>query len=284
MIEKLTPDVCRILSCSGVLVAAIAVLLNCAPSNKPPEDPYKGFRMGVQSYSLRAFTVQEAIANVKKLGLHFIEIFSGHFPITSSAEAKEALKTMLSVNQISLVAYGVCDFKGDSALARQYFDFAKDMGIEVLAVNPTPEELNFLDHLVQEYDIKVAIHNHGPKARYDKLQDVLKAVAGRDPRIGACIDTGHFMRSDEDPVNCAKSLGARTHLIHLKDIKVEGEKKIFTIQGDGDMDMKAFFTTLKSLKYAGPFSLEYEENEKNPMPDMETCMANVRKALEKVKM
>ncbi len=283
MIATFTPWLCKAQSSAVLLLAAVAVLLTCAPSTKPPEDPYKGFRMGVQSYSLRAFTVQEAIADVKKLGLHFIEIFPGHFPITSSAEEREALKQMLTINQVTFVAYGVCDFKGDSALARQYFEFAKDMGIEVLAVNPTSEELSFLERLVQEYDIKVAIHNHGPKARYDKLQDVLKAVAGRDPRIGACIDTGHFMRSDEDPVICAKSLGARTHLIHLKDIKTEGEKKIFTVQGEGDMDMKAFFATLKSLKFNGPLSLEYEENKDNPMPDMETCMANIRKALEKVK-
>ncbi len=282
MLERLTLEVYRIFSCAALFVVPLAILWNCAPSTKPPEDPYKGFRMGVQSYSLRAFTVEEAIADVKKLGLHFIEIFPGHFPITSSAEEREALKQMLSINQVSFVAYGVCDFKGDSVLARQYFDFAKDMGIEVLAVNPTTEELSFLERLVQEYDIKVAIHNHGPKARYDKLQDVLTAVAGRDPRIGACIDTGHFMRSNEDPINCAKALGARTHLVHLKDIKTTDGKKIFTIQGEGDMDMKAFFATLKSLKYAGPLSLEYEENKENPMPDMEVCMANVRKAVAKI--
>jgi len=273
----------HMLSPFAVLIVSLFFLASCTSKEPAPaKDPYKGFRVGVQSYSLRAFSVQEAIKDVHELGLHYIEIYPGHFPITSTAEEKTALKKLLADNDVKFVAYGVCGFDGSEEVARKYFDFAKEMGIEVLSVNPTPEELDFLDKLVKEYDIKVAIHNHGPGARYDKLQDVLTAIEGRDPRIGACIDTGHFMRSDEDPVECAKKLGARVHLVHLKDIKVLPDKKVFTIQGEGDMDMPAFFTVLKSNNYAGPLSLEYEENKDNPMPDMKVCMENIRKALEKV--
>lgn len=260
--------------CIEALIVAVLCLSTCAT------DPYKGFRMGVQSYSLRAFTVEEAIADVNELGLHYIEIYPGHFPITSSAEEKAALKKLLDEMDVSFIAYGVCGFDGDEAVARQYFEFAKEMGIEVLSANPTIEELDFLDKLVQEFDIKIAIHNHGPGARYDKLQDVLDAVEGHDIRIGACIDTGHFMRSDEDPVECAEKLGQRVHLVHLKDIKTEEDgTKVFKIQGEGDMDMTAFFRVLREIGYTGVYSLEYEENKDNPMPDMVVCMENVRGAL-----
>lgn len=262
---------------------SVFMLASCTSKKVEQADPYKGFRMGVQSYSLRAFSVQEAIRDVKELGLHFIEIYPGHFPVTSTAEEKEALKKLLAETNVQFVAYGVCDFNGSEEEARKYFEFAKEMGIEVLSVNPTSEELDFLDKLVKEFDIKVAIHNHGPGARYDKLQDVLSAIEGRDARIGACIDTGHFMRSDEDPVNCAKKLGARVHLIHLKDLKVMPDgKKVFTIQGEGDLDMPAFFAALKEINFTGPLSLEYEEDKDNPMPGMKTSLENIQKALAKL--
>ena len=254
----------------------------CQAPEKQAADPYKGFRMGVQSYSLRAFPVEQAIQDVNKLELKYIEIFPGHFPMEKTTEERAALKALLQENGVQLVAYGVVDFKGDENLARQYFAFAKDMGIEVLSVNPKAEELDFLDALVKEFDLKLAIHNHGPGARYDKLQDVVTVLEGRDPRFGACIDAGHFMRSDEDPVNCVRTLGDRIHLVHLKDIKIYPDKKVFTIQGEGDLDHVAFFKALQEVNFIGPLSLEYEENKDNPMPDMQVCMQNVREAIAKL--
>jgi inosose dehydratase len=270
----------------GLLPAVImpgVILGSCESGNKPTDDPYKEFRIGVQSYSFQRYAIQEAIIYVRNLGLHAIEIYPGHFPIDSSDEEREALKAMLSINKVMLVAYGVCELNSDSTLARRYFEFARDMGIETLIINPTPLELEFLERLVREFDVKVAIHNNGPQSRYDKLQDVLMAVAGRDPRIGACVDTEYFMRSGEDPANCAKTLGVRVHLVHLKDMKKKGGLRVSAILGEGDLDMKAFFSALKSLNYFGPISLEYKEHKANPLPGMEVCLTNVRNALQKIK-
>ena len=256
----------------------ISTFMFCT-DKKQTQEPFK---LGAQSYSLRAFSVQEAIVDLDSLGFKYVEIYPGHFPVESAPEEKAALKKLLAEHDIKFTAYGVVDFEESEQVARTYFEFAKEMGIEVLSVNPTAKELDFLENLVKEFDIKVAIHNHGPNSRYDTLQSVLDAVKNRDMRIGACIDTGHFMRSDEDPVNCAIQLADRTHLVHLKDIKIFPDKKVFTIQGEGDMDMPSFFKALEKIGYNGPLSLEYEENKENPVPDMEICVKNIKAAISQI--
>ena len=245
---------------------------------------YGGFNMGIQSYSLRAFKVEEALAHTKTLGLKYWESFPAHLPITSVPAQLQAHKDLLNAAGITLNAYGVVGFDANEANARNIFDFAKAMGLKSISAGPkkTKETFDLLDKLVAEYDIPIAIHNHGPGDSFDKVTDVIEWTKDRHPKIGACVDTGHYLRSDENPVEVIEKLGARVFGVHFKDVKSLEGKKIFKILGEGDLDVLGCLKALRKLKYTGSLSLEYEESEKNPMGDLEQCLKAVRTAVAKL--
>ncbi|WP_437187725.1 family 16 glycoside hydrolase [Planctomicrobium sp. SH668] len=274
-----------------ISAAALAIGTLALPqflkAEEPQKDPYGGFKIGLQSYSLREFSEEEALKHTEKLGLHFWEGFPGHIPISTVPAYIAEQKEKLSKSSVSLVSYGVVGFDGNEAKAREIFDFAKAMGLSSISADPNPDQVTFdlLDKLVEEYQIPIAIHNHGPGHRYDKVDDVLKVVEGRHPLIGACVDTGHYLRSDEDPVEVAHKLGARVFGVHLKDVRTIRDEqgkptgKQFTILGEGDLNVVGFLRALRDIKYDRNLSIEYEENPKNPLSDLELCLAHVRQSV-----
>lgn len=244
-------------------------------------DPYHGFKMGLQSYTLRDFKVEKALEATKALGLHYWEAFPGHIPSTTVPGTIEAQKKLLDASGVKLLGYGVLGFDTNETKARQFFDYAKAIGIETLSANPNKDKGTFdlLDKLVEEYGINIAIHNHGPGATYDKIDDVVQIVKDRHPRIGACVDTGHYLRSKESPVEAIEKLKGRVYGVHLKDVK---NANIFTIAGEGDLDILGCLKALKAQDYKHSLALEYEENPKNPLSDLEACLKHVRAAFEKL--
>lgn len=270
------------------LAAGLMLRPDWAVAENKDADPFGGFKIGMQSYSLRHFKEDEALQQTQKLGLHFWEAFPGHIPISTVPGYIAEQKEKLSKSGIQLVAYGVVGFDANETKAREYFDFAKAMGLWSISADPNKDAATFdlLDKLVEEYQIAIAIHNHGPGHRYDKVDDVLAVVKNRHPLIGACVDTGHYLRSDEDPVEVVRKLGARVHGVHLKDVRTmrdaEGKstKKIFTILGEGDLNVVGLLRELRNQKYSKNLSIEYEENPQNPLSDLELCLASVRDAVQ----
>ncbi|MDX1946062.1 MAG: sugar phosphate isomerase/epimerase [Pirellulaceae bacterium] len=248
-------------------------------------DPFGGFPVGVQSYSLRNFNTEEAIRHLQGLGVHYAEFYSKHLdPKASDEKLAETLK-LLSAAQIKLAGHGVHGFGKDHEKNKVLFDFAKRAGVKVLTANPTPDSFDSLDKLVAEYDIRIAIHNHGPNSLFDKLASVTKAIAGRDKRIGACVDCGHFLRSGEDPVKCVLELGDRVYGCHIKDEKETGTAKSSNVViGKGHLDVVGLFKALKQVKFPadGALSLEYEANPANPIADMQACLEVAKEAIAKV--
>jgi sugar phosphate isomerase/epimerase len=252
------------------------------------KDPYAGLKMGMQSYSLRAYDTPTALRHTRALGLLYWESFPKHIPLTTLPKGIADSKALLKESGVMLMGYGVIDFDANETSARQKFDFAKAMGIPALSANPKKDKATFdlLDKLVAEYDIPIAIHNHGPHARYSKISDVADVVKDRHPKIGACVDTGHYLRSDESPVEALERLSNRLYGVHLKDVRTidaNGKrKKIFTIVGQGDLDVLGCLRVLKKLNYQGCLALEYEENEQNPLSDIAVSLAAVREAAAKL--
>ncbi|WP_231740843.1 family 16 glycoside hydrolase [Thalassoglobus neptunius] len=267
------------------------------------DDPYGGFKMGIQSYSLRGYPVEEALKHSQELGLTYWEAYSKHLPMSTLPSHIEDQKKLLEGSGITLDAYGVVGFDSNENKAREVFDYAKAMGLLSISANPKKDEATFalLDKLVEEYQIPIAIHNHGPGAAYDKVDDVLQWVEGRSPLIGACVDTGHYLRSDEDPVEVIQKLGKRVFGVHLKDVRtiysdeekatlleslppnrkkhLEQEGKIFTILGEGELNVVGVLRALRNIDFDRNLSLEYEENPENPLSDIELCLAEVRRAV-----
>lgn len=243
---------------------------------------YAPFRMGLQSYSLRHFNTDEMLAKTKELGLRFLEAYPAHFPMTEDAAVIAGYKEKLKAAGVRLLAYGVVDFSTDEADARKKLAFGKAMGVEILTAYPKPDALPLLDKLVDEYGLNIAIHNHGPgDDLYDTQDKMLKALQGRNMRIGACCDTGHYLRSGINPAQVAREVGDRLFDVHLKNVK-EGPNgtKEFTEIGvpGGLLDTVLLFRRLIEDKYRGPVMLEYEEHEDNPMSQIKECLDAVQRA------
>jgi len=242
--------------------------------------PYAPFRMGIQSYSLRHFKLDEALAKTQQLGLRNWEAYPAHIPQTDDpAKIKEMLDKLRASN-VRLRSWGVVGFDADEAKTRKVLDFAKAMNVAVVSADPSPESFPVLDKVLEQYpDIFIAIHNHGPGHRYDKITDVTKAIQGHHERIGACVDTGHYLRSGEDPVAAVKAFGKRTYGVHLKDVK---DKTKFTEVGKGDLKVADLLKEIREHQYRQIIALEYEEYPENPISYIEECLAATREAIKKI--
>lgn len=241
------------------------------------------FRLGLQSYSLRGYkeggksSVERALAVSRELGIRYWEAYPGHIPMTDDAHALDAAKEALKAADVQVVGYGVIPFKKGDANNRKAFEFAARMGIEYLSADPDPDSFDDLDKLVDEFGIGVGIHNHGPGHRYDKIDVIAKAIKDHNPKIGCCIDAGHFLRSKEDPVRAAEVFRDRVYGVHLKDVK---DAEHFTILGKGDLNFPGLFKVLAANGYKGLVALEYEENEQDPADDIRACLDEAQKALD----
>ena len=248
-------------------------------------DPFGGFPVGVQSYSLRNFETPEVIRHLQGMGVHYTEFYSKHLDPKANEPKIAETRMMLDAAKIKLAGHGVHGFTKNHEANKALFDFAKKAGVKVITANPEKDSFDSLDKLVAEYDIRIAIHNHGPNALFDKLSSVTEAIKGHDKRIGACVDCGHYIRSGEDPVKCVLELGDRVYGVHIKDEKESNTPKSDNVViGKGHLDVVGLFKALKQIKFPadGALSLEYEANPANPIDDMKACLEVAKEAIAKV--
>jgi len=247
-----------------------------------PPAPFK-VDIGLQSYSLRNFkSFDDVVAKMQEAGLHYVEFFGAHFPMGMKPDELAAAQAKLAAAQIKVNAYGVVGIGKDEAGVRRMFDFARKVGFDVYTAGPAPDAMDLLDKLVEEYKIKVAIHNHGPGDKtWGKTQQLLDGTKDHHRNVGACLDTGHLIRSGDDPIEAVRKLGAagRLHAFHFKDVNPQGHD---VVVGRGKTDLVAFFTAVKDVGFSGPFSLEYEIDANNPMPGIAQSVAAMREAIAKV--
>jgi sugar phosphate isomerase/epimerase len=242
-----------------------------------------GFSIGIQSFSLRGYSIDEAIAHSKKLGFEHIELSKGHLDPAASPETVDAVTSKIRAAGLKTLGHGVNKFTKDDAANRALFEFARRAGLRNLTADPDPDAFDSLDSLVKEFDIRIAIHNHGPRHRYNKALDVLAACEGRDARIGACADLGHYIRSGERPTDVIRLLEGRLYGIHLKDFAEMKDKTEGVILGRGHLDVDGVFMALAQVGFPadGCLSIEYEENPENPIDDIRQCLEVAQAAAKK---
>ncbi len=264
--------------------AAAGATIFDVPGILAADDPYRGLPIGVQSFSLRNYNVVDAIRHIQGMGLHFVEFYSKHLNPNATAAQLAENRQLLQRAKVTLSAHGVNRFSKDHEANRKVFEFAKRAGVRNITANPTPDSFDSLDKLVAEYNIRIAIHNHGPGALYDSIDSVKKAVDGHHKLIGACVDTGHFIRSKEDPVKAVHELGPRVFGVHMKDEEKQEKKSHNVVIGSGHLDVLGLFKALKKVSFPadGSLSLEYEANPSNPIDDMKQCLAVAREAIAKL--
>ncbi len=257
----------------GLLAAGLAGRIGRAAEQTGDYGP---FQMGIQSYSLRNFNFDEALAKTKELGLGAWESYSAHIAPTTDQAKLDAILAKMKAAGVTLAGFGVVRMTKDVDALRPVFAFAKAAGIKYLSADPDPDAFDAVDKLVEEYGVAVGIHNHGPGHRYDKIDTIAAAIKDHNPKIGCCIDTGHFLRSREDPVRAAEVFGDRIYGVHLKDVK---DATTFTVLGKGDLRTADLLKELARRKYGYCLALEYEENPDDPIADIQSCLEAVRKAV-----
>jgi inosose dehydratase len=235
-------------------------------------------QLGAQSFSFREFDFAGSLDCLKKLELTAMEFCGVHFPADAQDAALDDVMAQLKQAGISTPVFGVEAFSADHDANRAKFEFAKKLGVGILSAYPELDAFDSLEKLVEEFQIKIAIHNHGPESLYSKVADTLDAVDKLHPFIGACVDTGHALRSGEAPHEVIEALGDRVISVHLKDWTVGGEEQIL---GEGDMDVTATVQALKAIGFQGPIMMEYELSPDNPVADMRQGLACWRAAAAK---
>ena len=180
---------------------------------------------------------------------------------------------------VTVSGYGVVPLGKDSAANRRTFEFAKAARVQYLSADPDPDALDAIDRLIEQFDVAVGIHNHGPGHRYAKIETIAKTIKDHHPKLGVCIDTGHFLHSKEDPVHAVEAFGTRVYGVHLKDVK---DAETFTILGQGDLRTVDFLKALAKNKYSYLLAIEYEESPENPVADIKACLVEAGKAIAEV--
>jgi sugar phosphate isomerase/epimerase len=239
-------------------------------------------RLGLASYTFRNFSRTQLIGFMKQLDMDALNAKDAkdHLPMDPDGEA--AALADYTAAGIKLHAIGAVPFtKDDDADIRSKFEYARRAGVSVIvAGDPKPETLPRIEKFVKEYDIRIAIHNHGPE---DKLWPspltVLKAVKNMDPRMGCCIDVGHCVRAGTDVVEAVHAAGPRLFNMHMKDLTNFNEKESQVAVGDGIMPVREIFKALAATRYKGFVDLEYEVHADDPMPGVIASFAYMRGVL-----
>jgi sugar phosphate isomerase/epimerase len=261
---------------AAALTPAMAGGAPAATGNGPGD-----LKLGVATYSLREFQRQLAIASIKKLGVNYVNIKEFHLPLNSTPEEIRKGRADFEKAGLTILGGGNISFQvNDEADIRHKFEYAKAAGMGVIVCAPTHETLPKMEKYVKEYDIKVAVHNHGPEDKhFPSPQSVLEVVKNMDPRCGLCIDVGHTARTGTDPVEAIRMAGSRLLDMHIKDLKDLMNKDSQVPVGDGAMPIPAMFALLKKMNYQGGIMLEYEVEGDNPVPGMMKSFAYMRGVL-----
>jgi inosose dehydratase len=253
----------------GSTVFTAATLSNglMASVTKPERLPYDGLKLGIASYTFRKFTLDQAIAMSKQAGAGYISLKDFHLPYKSTLAERQEARQKIEAAGLVLVSGGVIYMKNNPEEIRSLFEYAKDAGMPTVVCSPDIDALDTVEKMAKDYNIRIAIHNHGPTdKKYPSPLDVLRLVKDRDERMGLCIDVGHTVRLGEDPVEVISQCSRRLYDFHIKDVTEATSKGKPTPVGLGIIDIVGVLKTLVDVRYGFHIGLEYEEKENDPMP------------------
>lgn len=237
------------------------------------------FSLGLASYTLRKFDLDQTLAMTKRVGLTHICLKSFHLPLDATAEQLAAAAAKVKEAGLDLYGGGVITMKTDKDV-NQAFDYAKAAGMRTIVGAPVPDVLPLVDQKVKQFDIEVAIHNHGPGDKvYPTPESVYQKVEKFDKRIGLCIDIGHTLRIGADPVADAERFADRLLDLHIKDVSAAKPEGMTVEIGRGVIDIPALLRTLIKIDYSRVASFEHEKDENDPLAGLAESVGYIRGAL-----
>ncbi|MCI0512954.1 sugar phosphate isomerase/epimerase [candidate division KSB1 bacterium] len=261
----------------GTLIQFKKKLVNAASNHARDEKmPAPLFSLGLASYTFRHFNLEQTIAMTQRLGLTKISLKDMHLPLTTSPAEILAAARKVRAAGLDLYGCGVVYMKTEAEV-KHAFEYAKTAGMRVIIGVPAHHLLELVQQQVQEYDLKVAIHNHGPGDQlYPSPASVYEKIHSLDPRIGLCLDLGHTVRLGLDPVDALQKYAARLIDVHLKDVSAPTAAGSTVEMGRGVMDIVAILRTLKALDYRGVTAFEFEKDEVDPLPGVAESVGYTR--------
>ncbi len=265
-------------------VASLASVSGCSRTHGQQSYPSKPapkrlFQLGLASYTFRKFSLDQTLTMTRRLGLKYIALKSFHLPLESTQAEIKTVAAKVKSAGLELYGGGVIYMNSDAEVHRA-FDYAKAAGMQVIIGVPKPQLLGLVNKKVTQYDIKVAIHNHGPGDMvYPTPQSAYEKIKDLDRRVGLCIDIGHTQRAGVDPSESAQKFADRLLDIHVKDVS-EARAQGTTVEiGRGVINIPKFVTTLLKIEYTGVVSFEFEKDERDPLPGVAESLGYVRGVL-----
>lgn len=277
----------QFLSLSGA--SALALALPTSADDK--KDPFGGFTLGIQSYTFRNFDLEPTLKKIKDLGLSSVEFYpgqKGQVGINSTPAQIAAVLKLCKEYGITPRCWGVVPFSKNHDANKKLFDFGKALGVAAFSADPEPDSFDSLDKLCDEYKIAIAIHPHGPAGggklhRWYGSEVILPAVKNHHELIGTCLDTGHLIRSAQQPFNKKldpateiRAMGKRNFGLHLKDH--DNARKTDVVFGKAVLDVPGILKALREVGFKYMISIEYEAKPEDPTEDVKGCIEVFKKA------
>lgn len=249
-------------------------------------DPFRGLKMGLASYSVNKLSFDELVAALKSLGVRYVSLKDVHLKQTLSKEEIQAQVKKLTGAGITLMSCGVIYLKGDEVSFRRSFEYVKNAGAPTIVTSFDVPMFPVVEKLAKEFDLKVAIHNHGPgDKQFRSALEAYKQIKQLDARMGLCLDIGHVYRQGQDEVEVIKAVQDRLYDFHFKDYtKGAGANTpgVTHVIGQGGMNVKGILKTLVEIGYKGHLGLEYEKFGPTEIEEIRACYEAIKKILAEV--
>lgn len=249
-------------------MAASVVPASIIRSNETtsPSQNKKTLTLGMAGYTFRHFNIDDSIAMMQRVGIVHTTLKDFHLPYDSTPEKINEITGKFKNAGINVYGLGVIYMKTNDEVDRM-FAYAKNAGVEMIVGVPTYELLNYTEQKAKEYNLKIAIHNHGPEDKlYPSPRDVYDRIKNMDKRVGLCIDIGHAFRAGADPAKCIIDYAPRVFDLHIKDVNAQQKDAKIMELGRGVINIPSVVKALQKINYTGKCSFEYEKDMKDPLP------------------
>ena len=245
------------------------------PSPTTPHTVHK-YELGLASYSFRKFPLEKALAMTNRLGIKHICLKDVHLALTSTPDECAEAAAAVKAAGIDLYGCGVISMRTPASVD-QAFNYAKAAGMRMIMAMPSAQMLPQINEKVQEFDIRLAIHNHGPGDRVFPTPDLAyERIKDLDRRVGLCIDIGHTVRIGGDPYRAAEQFAERLFDVHIKDVTAAKPTAKEIEIGRGIIDIPRFLRILDKVQFAGFISFEHENDAADPMPGLAESVGYIR--------
>lgn len=266
----------------GAASSALAPLtpLAAIPTDSENDKQFHGLRVGICSYSLRSFPLDQTLQDIKRLGVRYLSLKEVHLPLTSTADQRRQAREQAEALGLKIISCGVI-YLTDDAQMRQAFDYVRDLGCDTAVIGVNRDQLPLLNKVIANYDLRAAIHNHGPNdKRFPSPLEVYEAIGSLNKKIGVCMDIGHTFRMHEDLIADVKKTRDRLYSMHFKDLESDHMDAKGVPVGTGVMPIIPLLRDLVNSGYKNEIHLEYEIEAKDPLPGMGESLGFMRGVLQ----